>query len=356
MLRHGFVDVDSPHWERALSGINHDFYHLPGYVRLCSRHERGKPVVFLAEQGECRLLIPLLIRPIDPAIATERNILYDASSPYGYPCPLLSLSDHDDSENFLRLGLAAFLDGLRERRIVSAFVRLHPLIDLPEGPLTDVGFLVTHGETVSIDLTLPREEIWHQTRQDHRSNINKLERLGVSVRIDKSLTLMSEFRTVYLESMKRVEADNYYNFPLEYFTELSDVLGDRLHLCVVEIDGQLASGALFVESCGTVQYHLSGTMDAFLKLHPSKTILNFVRYWAKDRGNRVLHLGGGLGGRKDALFDFKAGFSKIRHPFKTWRIIADQDRYQRLTANWRAISRVEADVPEGFFPAYRKVF
>src|SRR5208283_397023 len=162
--------------------------------------------------------------------------------------------------------------------------------------------------------------------------------------------------TAYLESMKRVEADNYYNFPLEYFTELSDVLGDRLHLCVVEIDGQLASGALFVESCGTVQYHLSGTMDAFLELHPLKTILNFVRYWAKDRGNRVLHLGGGLGGRKDALFDFKAGFSKIRHPFKTWRIIADQDRYQRLTANWRASSRVEADVPEGFFPAYRRAF
>jgi len=354
MFRYRLIDVDSPHWERALSGINHDFYHLPGYVRLCARHERGKPVAFLAEQGECRLLIPLLIRPIDPAIAPERNILYDASSPYGYPCPLLSLSDHDDSENFLRLGLAAFLDGLRERCIVSAFVRLHPLIDLPEGPLIDVGFLVTHGETVSIDLTLPREEIWHQTRQNHRRHINKLERLGVSVRIDKSLTLMSEFRTAYLESMKRVEADNYYNFPLEYFTELSDVLGDRLHLCVVEIDGQLASGALFVESCGIVQYHLSGTMDAFLKLHPLKTILNFVRYWAKDRGNRVLHLGGGLGGRKDALFDFKAGFSKIRHPFKTWRIIADENRYENLVERWRTFRGSEADGPEGFFPAYRK--
>ena len=98
--------------------------------------------------------------------------------------------------------------------------------------------------------------------------------------------LMSEFHTAYLESMKRVNADNFYKFPLEYFTELSHALGDRLHLCVVEIDGQLASGALFVECCGIVQGTLTGTIDSFYKLHPFKTILNFVRYWAKDRGNQ----------------------------------------------------------------------
>ena len=154
-----FIAPDSPLWNRFLSNVSHDFYHLPEYVKLSARQEGGEPCAFLAEQGECRLLIPLLIRPIDPAIAPERNILYDASSPYGYPCPLLSLSDHDDRENFLRLGLAAFLDGLKKRCVVSAFVRLNPLIDLPEEPLIDVGSLVTHGETVSIDLTLPREEI-----------------------------------------------------------------------------------------------------------------------------------------------------------------------------------------------------
>jgi len=355
-MRSEFIAPDSLLWNRFLSNLTHDFYHLPGYVNLSARQEGGEPCAFVAEQGDCRLMIPLLIRSIDPAIVGGPSILYDAFSPYGYPCPLLYLGTEREANGFLGLAVAKLLEGLRKRCVVSAFVRLHPLIDLPEGPLIDGGFLVTHGETVSVDLTLPCEEIWCQTRQGHRGDINKLERLGVSARIDKNLRLMSEFHAAYLESMKRVEADNYYKFSLEYFTELSDALGDRLHLCVVEIDGELASGALFVECCGIVQYHLSGTKDAFLKLHPSKTILNFVRYWAKDRGNRVLHLGGGLGGRKDALFDFKAGFSKIRHPFKTWRIIADQDRYQRLAANWRVISRAEAYGPEGLFPAYRKVF
>ena len=90
---------------------------------------------------------------------------------------------------------------------------------------------------------------------------------------------------------------------------------------------------------------LSGTRDSFFKLHPFKTILNFVRYWAKDRGNRVFHLGGGLGGKKDGLFEFKAGFSKIRHPFKTWRIIADEDRYENLVERWRTFSGIRGGRP-----------
>ena len=67
---------------------------------------------------------------------------------------------------------------------------------------------------------LPREEICAQTRPSHRSEIKKLEQLDVSVIIDKHLMLMSKFHTAYLESIKRVDADNYYNFPMEYFTEL----------------------------------------------------------------------------------------------------------------------------------------
>ena len=154
-----FIATDSLLWNRFLSNVGHDFYHLPQYVNLSARQEGGEPCAFVAEQNDCRFMIPLLIRPIDRAIAGGPNILHDASSPYGYPCPLLYLGTEREDEDFLGLAVAALLDGLRERRIVSAFVRLHPLLGPPEGPLRDVGLLVRHGETVSIDLTLPREEI-----------------------------------------------------------------------------------------------------------------------------------------------------------------------------------------------------
>jgi len=156
--------------------------------------------------------------------------------------------------------------------------------------------------------------------------------------------------------MTRVEAERYYYFPPWYFTELRESLGGHLHLCIVEIDGQVASAGLFTEICGIVQYHLSGTRDAFLKYCPLKSMFNFMRYWAKDRGDRIFHLGGGVGGRGDTLFEFKAGFSHARHPFYTWRIIVDEPAYSALVGRWESLARIQADGPEGFFPAYRKSY
>ena len=60
-------------------------------------------------------------------------------------------------------------------------------------------------------------------------------------------------------------------------------------------------------------------------------MLHFVRGFMKARGNRVMHLGGGLGGAHDSLFDFKAGFSKDRQPFRTWRVVVDPVRYAELS-------------------------
>jgi len=71
-----------------------------------------------------------------------------------------------------------------------------------------------------------------------------------------------------------------------------------------------------------VQYHLSATPDGEVRSGGAKVILDEVTKWARERGSRWLHLGGGLGGSEDdPLFRFKAGFSKIRLPFKVarWR-------------------------------------
>jgi hypothetical protein len=82
--------------------------------------------------------------------------------------------------------------------------------------------------------------------------------------------------------------------------------------------------------------------------------IDFLRRWAKSRGNRVFHLGGGVGGSEDSLFRFKAGFSQQRHPFHTWRMVADETVYRRLVKRWESRHGAEADGLDGFFPAYRK--
>jgi hypothetical protein len=349
----GFVGPDSPRWAQVLSEVEHDFYHLPGYLVLSARQEQGEPAAFLAEEGGSRFLVPLVLRPVSPGPSGGGGRWFDATSPYGYPGPLLVEEDRSEGGDFLARAVGAFTEGLRRRQVVAAFLRFHPLLPLPPGPFTRAGCLVRHGETVSIDLTLSPEEIWGRVRENHRRHIKQASKKGQTARIDEHWQNFDTFIDLYYETMRRARADQYYFFSRDYLAGLRQALGDRLHLCVVEQGGQVISAGLFTETCGMAQYHLSGTREDFLADHPLKTMIDFVRRRAQERGNRVLHLGGGRGGKEDSLFHFKKGFSKTLHPFFTWRAVLDRPAYHALVGRWEARAGAKADGPEGYFPAYR---
>jgi hypothetical protein len=81
-----------------------------------------------------------------------------------------------------------------------------------------------------------------------------------------------------------------------------------------------------------------------------------VRRWAKAGGYASLHLGGGVGGRADSLFHFKAGFGAGRTPFHTWRIVCDPAVYDALCAPVAPAQDSRQRIVDdgtGFFPAYR---
>ena len=124
-----------------------------------------------------------------------------------------------------------------------------------------------------------------------------------------------------------------------------------MHLLLVERDETVAAAGLFVETDGIVQYHLGGTERTLATFEPAKMLLHYAADWATQRGNRILHLGGGVGGANDSLFHFKAGFSRLRHPYRTMRSVLDDREYDRLSAA-RAL-----ELPQGqagdFFPRYR---
>ena len=143
---------------------------------------------------------------------------------------------------------------------------------------------------------------------------------------------LESFMRMYRATMTRHSADPFYFFEDAYFAALREALEDCLHLCVVEKDGAVAAAGLFVETNGVVQYHLSGTDEAYSGVQPTKLMIHFVEGWAKERGNRVLHLGGGVGGDDDLLLWFKAGFSPVRHTYATLRIVIDEAEYGRLVA------------------------
>ena len=313
-----------------------DFYHLPAYVAACATYEHGAGRALYVEDGSARFLLPLIIRDIPDS---DRR---DAMSPYGYPGPLVSGTR---DPGFLSTAMATGLAALAMDGIVSVFVRLHPLLN-GEPPI-GVGEVVLHGETVSIDLSLPPAMRRAQLRNNHRRDISRARRNGLAAREDVDWTRFDEFKRIYRDTMELRAAHRYYFFADEYFDGLRDALQGRLHLLLVEQDEAVAATGLFVETDGIVQYHLGGTERTLATFEPAKLLLDYAADWAVQRGNSILHLGGGVGGANDSLFHYKAGFSRLRHPYRTMRSVLDHREYDRLSA-----ARAPGQAGD-FFPRYR---
>jgi hypothetical protein len=340
MTKTRLLRVGDGSWTAFLNQTRHDFYHLPGYVALEAHREGGEPMALVVERDGARMLLPLVIRPIPGGG-------HDATSPYGYGGPLLSGTGSTAFQSEALLEGSRFLAA---EGIVSVFVRLHPLLnrDPPDG----VGSLVRHGETVSIDLTLPTDVAWRQMRENHRRDITRAIATGHRVSIGRWDSHFETFIHQYRATMGRLAAHPRYLLGDAYLEQLREALGDRLHVATVEVDGATAGAGLYVETCGIVQSHLVARDERFVRPSPTKLMHHVVGDWARQRGNQWLHLGGGLGAADDSLFAFKAGFSPIRHPFHTMRIVTQDEAYRRLVADRHG--RPDPRERDGFFPLYRQ--
>lgn len=352
------LDAGDPRWVDALREIPHDFYSLPEYVTLASRFEGGTPIAILASDEGRRLLMPLLLRDIPAGLggAGVRG-RQDALSPYGYPgIGLASTPPAEPADaTFLDTAMTAVIGALRERGVVSVFIRLNPLLPVDASALTRHGLVVDHGRTVSIDLLRDEKDLFRDLRRGHRKDLRRLNRLGYTCEMDDTCRpeSIAAFVAVYTETMDRLSASGTYYFDAKYVQDLIAALRGRVTIAVTRSGDEVVAVGLFTECDGIVQDHLGGTRSAYLPFAPSKLETWEAAHWAKARGNRVLHLGGGLGGAEDALFDFKAGFSPDRHLFQTVRIVIDSLAYDALLESWSAVAGHSALDPRGFFPPYR---
>jgi hypothetical protein len=343
-------------WSSSVNEVEHDVYHLPEYVEFAAKHEGGTPVATFAEWDDHWLLIPLILcaLPGESQGDTAKNV--DALSPYGYSSPLTDVGQTSDRATIsgLRRAFQACIDVLSSQGVISLFSRLHPLLSLPLEALTPFERVVHHGDTVFIDLSLSDEELWKQTRHSHRQDISAACKRGAVAYIDEEWHRFDDFFEIYQQTMKRVKAEDYYLFSKSHFLDLREALADRIHLSVVEDAGSIVSAGIVTEVGGIVETHYAGTRDTFLKWSPNKMRIDFLRAWAKARGNRFLHLGGGVGGRRDSLFEFKLGFSPSLAAFHTARAVLNARAYQDAVGRWEANHGVRADDINGFFPSYRK--
>jgi Acetyltransferase (GNAT) domain len=349
--------VDSE-WQKYLDIVPHDFYHLPGYLELESQRHQGKPEAIAIEDGDRVFFLPYIIRECHQSadlLSLSRTPIYDVISPYGYPGMVTNLAGQNPQ--FVEKCLETVYDYWHAKNICSAFLRLHPMLNHyidPSRSNPDRFIISERGDVVICDLTNDPAAIWKQIRSSYRNKINKSKRAGFVAKM-VSVDCLDTFIEIYIETMHRVNANATYFFTRKYFEGLVRALGDRLHICLVEIDGETAAASLITEVNGILQYHLSGTKAKFLPQSPTIFMFDYLMTWGKQRNNQYLNLGGGLGSSQDSLYHFKSGFSDRVAPFMTMQSIINQELYTYLVQlRAMTVNRTIAEFENSsFFPAYR---
>lgn len=341
-MKFSIIGINDANWDLVVGkSFQYDFYHTRCYHQL---EENKNSRLFLAEVNSNFIAIPLIIRNI------EETDFFDCTSAYGYCGPLSNLDFEEIPEELIIYFQTELINYFQKNKIVSAFSRLHPIID-GDIVFSDFGLIKEVNKTVAIDLKLTSEEQRRQYRKSNKSEINQLKgKKGFTVIEASSIEQIRAFTDIYHETMRRVNAGENYFFDYNYFSNFlkNECFSSKLLLAIN--NDEITAGAIFTVTKGIMQYHLAGTTEKYINETPMKLILDYARELGNKLKLEYLHLGGGVGGSdEDSLFKFKSGFSKQRFNYRIWQFIVDDEIYQSLCK----IKLVNPDLESNYFPLYR---
>ena len=318
----------------------YDFYHTWYYHSL---EKTGEPVLFVYQQKDCFIAFPLLKRSIN------ESEFSDFTSVYGYAGPISNLDFDEMDLQTLEGFKEAFLKFLKEENIISVFCRLHPIIN-HDILVERFGSLVNNGNTVSINLAISLQEQRSKYRRQFRSKSRQLREKGFYLKKAETKEEVRSFVKIYNENMSRVKAESYYYFDENYFFNMLSSADFESSVLLLYLGDEITCGAFVTFSNNIMQFHLAATNNKYLHNGPMKLLIDEASIVGRENNMKYLHLGGGVGGNEDSLFEFKAGFSDKILIFKTWRYVSDRSAYNDLVHNNWKTKEIKSD----FFPLYRK--
>jgi lipopolysaccharide/colanic/teichoic acid biosynthesis glycosyltransferase len=320
--RHGIEEVAGDEWDATLAELGHaDAYSLRGYVEASCAVSGGRPLLLRAGDTTFACVV-------SPIPGTD---LEDVSSPYGYGGPFGS-----DESFWPEYGEWCARNG-----VVSTFVRFHPLARNHRG--APAGMILERlADTVS--WPLQGDDLADSMHRHHRRVVKKARRrLEVDV---VEGPVLGGFASLYEETMRRRRAGVFYFFPPDYWERLRAGLGDRLVLFQARDGEGVCAAILCLATEPWLHYHLGGSLDRARSSGANHLLMLTAAEWGRDRGFSQFHLGGGVGGREDSLWEFKHRFAP-GNASEVWigKLVHDEHTYAELS---------ETSAVDGWFPAYRR--
>jgi lipopolysaccharide/colanic/teichoic acid biosynthesis glycosyltransferase len=315
--------VSEEEWDSTLAELGHaDAYSLRGYVEAACAVSPGRPRLLRVGDTTFACIVS----------AIPGSDLEDVSSPYGYGGPLGA------DERFW----PAYEQWCGQSGVVSTFVRFHPLAENHLHPPPDMT-LERLADTVS--WPLQGSDLFESMHRHHRRVVKKA-RSRLDIGIVEAPPKLESFAALYEETMRRRNASDFHFFPAEYWERLRLGLGDRLVRFEAGDDDGVCAAILCLASAPWLHYHLGGSADRARSSGANHLLMLTAAEWGRERGFTQFHLGGGVSGREDSLWEFKHRFAP-GNAREVWigKLVHDEQAYAELS---------ETTAVDGWFPAYRR--
>ena len=329
------AELEPGEWDELIErrGVG-DVYFRSAYLESASLLGQGRPVYLRHESSD--VVFPCLVRDAPAGFA-------DVGTPMGYGGPV-ALSAQPATAGFLD----AYQGWCAENRVVATFARFHPVLAnqrLAEGRwhLEHIGHSIGwHVEGGDADGLLAGMD------SHHRRVVRKAVSARLDIVIEESPAELSAFVALYEETMRRRDASPFYFFPEAYWQQLTGPLGRALVRADAFAGGELAASIVCLASPPLLHYHLGASSERGQALGANHLLFWRTAAWAAEHGFTRFHLGGGVGGFEDSLYEFKRRFDpEATLPAYIGKTVHDAGAYRDLSG------AAEIDY-SGYFPAYRQ--
>lgn len=324
-----------------------DIYFDKNYGKLYENIENGKAEIFEYEDENGKISNQFIIREIP--IKLDENSYFDIVTPYGYGGPVIEECALGKEKQLVESFAKEFEKYCEKNRIVSEFVRFHPLINNAKD-FKEVYNAECIRKTLGTNLKKFDEPVQAEFSKSCRKNIRQAINKGITYKITQAPENIHNFKEIYYSTMDRNNATDYYYFDDKYFNSILKYFKKNVLLVEAIFENKAIAAGLYFIYNKTIHIHLSGTLRDYLYLSPAYILRYAATLWGKENGYEMIHHGGGRSNSvEDTLYKFKKGFAKnTEFDFFIGKKIWNEEIYKELCR------MKQIDLNEEFFPAYRK--
>jgi hypothetical protein len=331
------TEIPAGEWDALLDRLRlGDVYFRSAYLESAHLLGQGDPVFLHLGSASGDVVFPLLVREAPGGRS-------DVGTPMGYGGPLAA-GERPPADEFF----AAYERWCSDHRVIATFARFQPA--LANQRLAEGRWRLEHiGHSIGWHVGgRSADEIAEGLDGHHRRAVRKARRAGIEVTVEERPRDLTAFVSLYEETMRRLDATPFYFFAEEYWVQLAGPLGDLLVRADALTDGEVVASIVCFASPPLLHYHLGASSERGQGLGANHLLFVETASWAAAHGFERFHLGGGVGGFEDSLFEFKRRFDPAGAlPAYLGKAVHDEETYRTLSG----VAEIDY---AGYFPAYRR--